>query len=84
MSVTETTGGQRLAGALRLHQFDVGWAATARELRGVQWQLGASDDVRGVFMTARDDVLAVLYSGDRAGFEALARALAPDGRKTVR
>jgi hypothetical protein len=84
MSATETTGGRLLATALRVYELDVSSATTARELRGLQWQLAASDGVRGVFMTARDDVLAVLYRGDRAAFEALAGVLAADAHETVR
>ena len=44
--------------------------------------LVACDEVGGVFLTARDDVLAVLFNGDRGGFEALARTLAPETQGT--
>jgi hypothetical protein len=51
---------------------------TASERRRVRWELTAADEVSGVFLTARDDVLAVLFNGDRGGFDALARTLAPE------
>jgi hypothetical protein len=39
--------------------------------------LVACDEIGGVFLTARDDVLAVLFTGDRSSFDALARLLDP-------
>jgi len=46
--------------------------------------LRVSDTVRGVFLTAREDVLAVLFAGDRPGFEAWARTLEPATTATNR
>jgi hypothetical protein len=63
---------------MSIYELDISWATTANERRRLQWQLIASDEVSGVFLTARDDVLAVLFSGDHKGFEALARTLAPE------
>jgi hypothetical protein len=62
---------------MSIYELDISWATTASERRRLQWQLIVSEEVCGVFLTARDDVLAVLFSGDQEGFAALARALAP-------
>ena len=51
---------------MRVFELDISWAATASERRHLQWELLGSEDVRGVFLTARDDVLAVLFAGDDA------------------
>jgi hypothetical protein len=59
-------------------ELDISWATTARERRSLQWELSACDQVRGVFVTARDDVLAVLFDGDRWTFDSFIRTLQPD------
>jgi len=59
-------------------ELDISWAATGRERRSLQWELSACDQVRGVFVTARDDVLAVLFDGDRWTFDSFIRTLQPD------
>jgi hypothetical protein len=59
-------------------ELDISWAATARERRSLQWALVACDQVRGIFLTARDDVLAVLFDGDRGTFDSFVRTLQPD------
>jgi hypothetical protein len=58
-------------------ELDISWAATARERRSLQWALVACDQVRGIFLTARDDVLAVLFDGDRGTFDSFVRTLQP-------
>jgi hypothetical protein len=63
---------------MSIYELDISWAITANERRRLHWQLIVSDEVSSVFLTARDDVLAVLFSGDRHGFEALVRTLAPE------
>jgi hypothetical protein len=63
---------------MNIYELDINWAMTASERRCLHWELIASDEVCGVFLTADDGVLAVLYSGSRQGFEALARTLAPE------
>jgi hypothetical protein len=63
---------------MSVYELDISWATSASERRGLRWQLIASDEVKGLFLTARDDVLAVLYKGNRREFEALARTLAPE------
>jgi hypothetical protein len=63
---------------MSIHELDIGWATTAGERRYLHWMLVACDDVCGVFLTAREDVLAVLFNGDRSGFDALARTLVPE------
>jgi hypothetical protein len=68
---------------MSIHELDISWAMTASERRRLQWELIACDEVSGVFLTARDDVLAVLYRGERGGFEALARTLVPEPWETV-
>jgi hypothetical protein len=67
---------------MSIYELEIGWARTANERRYLRWELLACDDVRGVFFTARDDVLAVLFRGDRDGFQAWARSLAQ--RTTIR
>jgi hypothetical protein len=69
---------------MSIHELDISWAMTASERRRLDWELMACDEVSGVFLTARDDVLAVLYSGERGGFEALAQTLAPKSSEPVR
>jgi hypothetical protein len=62
---------------MRVFELDISWAATASERRHLRWELLASEKVRGVFLTAREDALAVLFSGDRCVFDAWARTLEP-------
>jgi hypothetical protein len=63
---------------MSVFELDISWATTARERRSLQWELSACDQVRGVFVTARDDVLAVLFDGDRWTFDSFIRTLQPD------
>jgi hypothetical protein len=62
---------------MSIYELEIGWAETAKERRYLHWELLACDEVRGVFHTARDDVLAVLFNGDRHHFPNWARTLAP-------
>jgi len=64
---------------MNIYELDIGWAATASERRYLYWMLVACDEVTGVFLTARDDVLAVLFSGNRTSFDSLARTIEPGG-----
>lgn len=52
-----------------IHLLDTSWATTADDRRHLYWELLASDEVRGVFPSARDERLAVLFSGDRRAFD---------------
>ena len=63
---------------MSIYQLDIGWAVTANQRRNLHWELLACEEIRGVFPTARDDVLAVLFNGDRGGFDVFGRRLAPD------
>ena len=63
---------------MSVYELDISWTITATEWRRLRWELIACDEVSGVFLTARDDVLAVLFDGDRDGFDVFARKLAPD------
>jgi hypothetical protein len=63
---------------MSVFELDISWAATARERRSLHWGLIACDEVRAVFLTARDDVLAVLFRGDRRAFELFSRRLQPE------
>jgi hypothetical protein len=63
---------------MSVYELDISWATSASDRRRLRWELIASDEVKGVFLTARDDVLAVLYKGNCREFEALARTLAPE------
>ena len=60
---------------MSIHQLGIGWARTANERRYLHWELQACEEVLGVFSTGRDDVLAVLFGGDRHRFHAWARSL---------
>jgi hypothetical protein len=62
---------------MSLHELDIGWVKSANARRYLYWELLACEDVHGVFQTARDDTLAVLFSGDRPAFRAWARSLGP-------
>lgn len=57
---------------------DISWASTASERRSLHWELLACERVRGVLVTPREDVLAVLFSGDRRDFDKWARTLEPE------
>jgi hypothetical protein len=69
---------------MRLYELDIGWARSANARRYLYWELLACDDVHGVFRTARDETLAVLFSGERHDFRAWARSLAPSAATTTR
>ena len=62
---------------MSIYELEIGWAKTANERHYLRWELLAHDEVRGVFQTAREDVLAVLFSGERLDFRDWARSLAP-------
>jgi hypothetical protein len=63
---------------MSLYELHIGWAATAHEWRYLRWELLACDDVAGVFETARTDVVAVLFDGDRVSFRDWSRTLPPE------
>ena len=63
---------------MSVFELDISWAATARERRSLHWALITCDEVRGVFLTAHDDVLAVLFGGDRWAFDTFIRTLQPE------
>jgi hypothetical protein len=63
---------------MSVFELDISWAATARERRSLHWALIACDQVRGVFLTSRDDVLAVLFGGDRWAFDTFIQTLQPE------
>jgi hypothetical protein len=62
---------------MSVYELDISWAATANERRRLHWELLASEKVLGVFLTAREDSVAVLFAGDRLGFRTWAKALEP-------
>lgn len=64
---------------MSIYELDISWAITANERRYLRWELLACERVRGVFSTAREDMLAVLFSGDRIGFAEWGRTLEPEG-----
>ena len=63
---------------MSLYELEIGWAASPDERRYLRWELLACDEVCGVFQTAREDVLAVLFSGERLDFRDWARSLTPE------
>ena len=58
---------------MNIYELDISWATTTNERRYLQWELLASERVRAVFVTARDDVLAILFAGDRRDFDTWSR-----------
>jgi len=68
---------------MSIYELDISWATTANERRHLHWELLASDRVRAVFLTARDDVLAVLFGGDRREFDTWSRTLDEDLHTTA-
>jgi hypothetical protein len=60
-----------------IYELYIGWAASTKQRRYLHWEVLACDDVCGVFLTARDDVLAVVFNGDRPAFREWARSLEP-------
>jgi hypothetical protein len=69
---------------MSLYELDIGWVRSASERRYLYWELLACEDVLGVFRTARDETLAVLFSGDRHDFRAWARSFEPNATTTTR
>jgi len=61
---------------MSIYQLDIGWAVTANQRRHLHWELLACEEIRGVFPTARDDVLAVLFRRDRLRFREWGASLA--------
>ena len=69
---------------MSIYELAIGWAVSPNEQRYLRWELLACEEVLGVFQTARDDTLAVLFSGDRLRFRAWARSLVHDHTDTTR
>jgi hypothetical protein len=63
---------------MNIYELDISWATTTNERRCLHWELLASGLVRAVFVTARDDVLAILFAGDRHDFDTWSRTLDRD------
>jgi hypothetical protein len=63
---------------MNIYELDISGAITSNERRHLHWELLACARVRGVFLTAREDVLAVLFSGDLRDFDSWARTLGPN------
>jgi hypothetical protein len=62
---------------MSVYELDISWAATASERRHLHWELLACKKVLGVFLTAREERLAVLFAGDHLDFRIWATALEP-------
>lgn len=62
---------------MSMYELEIGWAETAAERRYLRWELLACEEVLGVFLTSREDVLAVLFAGERWEFTEWANTLAP-------
>ena len=62
---------------MSLNELEIGWAQTANERRYLLWELLACAEVLGVFHTARDETLAVLFDGGRREFDDWASTVAP-------
>ena len=69
---------------MSLYALDIGWVRSANARRYLYWELLACEDVQAVFRTARDETLAVLFSGDRRDFRTWAQSLAPIASTTTR
>jgi hypothetical protein len=68
---------------MSVYELDISWAATASERRHLHWELLACEEVLGVFLTASEDSVAVLFAGDCLGFRAWATRLDPDPHEAV-
>jgi hypothetical protein len=62
---------------MSIYELEIGWASTTAEWRYLCWELLACDEVLGVFLAARDDVLVVLFDGGPRQFHDWASTLAP-------
>jgi hypothetical protein len=60
---------------MSIYELEIGWVATANQRRYLHWELLACEEVRGVFPSAPDDTLLVLFDGDRLDFRSWARSL---------
>jgi hypothetical protein len=69
---------------MSIQELDISWASTSSERRRLRWELMSAGDVSGVFLTAREDVLAVVWRADAGRFQEFARRLASDAMETVR
>lgn len=63
---------------MSIYELDISWIASEDERRHLHWELLACDQVIGVFPSAHDDRLAVLYNGDRLDFRAWTFTLEPE------
>ena len=61
---------------MSIYELDASGFQTTGERAGLRWALAACDAVHGVFLTSREDTLAVLFAGDRDAFSAWSRTLA--------
>ena len=68
---------------MSVYELDISWAATASERRHLHWELLACEEVLGVFLTASEDSVAVLFAGDRLGFRTWANRLQPEPHEAV-
>ncbi|HEU5212030.1 MAG TPA: hypothetical protein VFU10_04615 [Gaiellaceae bacterium] len=68
---------------MSVYELDISWAATASERRRLQWELLACEKVLGVFLTAREESVAILFAGDRLGFRTWANALEPEPHEVL-
>jgi hypothetical protein len=66
---------------MSIYELEIGWAASANERRYLRWELLACEKVLGVFLTAREDTLAVLFTGDRLAFSTWAGSIEPEEAK---
>ena len=63
---------------MTIQELDISWASTSNERRRLRWELMSAENVRGVFLTTREDALAVVWKGDVGVFQEFARTLAGD------
>ena len=63
---------------MSLYELEIAWATSESERRYLRWELLACEEVLGVFLTARDDMLAVLFTGGRLRFLDWARSVKPE------
>ena len=68
---------------MSVYELDISWATTAGERRRLHWELLACEKVLGVFLTAREESVAVLFAGDHLGFRTWAKALEPGPQEAL-
>jgi hypothetical protein len=63
---------------MSIYEVDIGWAGSENARRFVHWELLACEEILGVFASAREHTLVVLFDGDTHRFRDWVRSFAPE------